>query len=105
MHDAIDALIHDAASLHRLVDFIHQYCNEQRTSQTYVDATDEFFGYIDRLATGTKEFLRISTSKFHPSPLRNCAAIPLPSHRRRSAPAWNRPVPYNARADSTIPRC
>lgn len=61
MHDAIDALIHDAASLHRLVDFIHQYCNEQRTSQTYVDATDEFFGYIDRLATGTKEFLRIST--------------------------------------------
>ena len=61
MHDAIDALLHDAASLHRLVDFIHQYCNEQKTSQTYVDSTDEFFGYIDRLATGTKEFLRVST--------------------------------------------
>jgi hypothetical protein len=66
MHDAIDALLHDAASLHRLVDFIHQYCNEQKTSQTYVDATDEFFGYIDRLATGTKEFLRVSTQSVLP---------------------------------------
>jgi len=61
MHDAIDALLHDAASLHRLVDFIHQYCNEQRNSRTYVDATEAFFGYIDHLATGTKGFLRTST--------------------------------------------
>src|ERR1035441_2992116 len=66
MHDAIDALLHDAASLHRLVDFIHQYCNEQKSSQTYVDATDEYFGYIDRLATGTKEFLRVSTQSVLP---------------------------------------
>jgi hypothetical protein len=67
MHDAIDALLHDAASLHRLVDFIHRYCKEQRTSQTYVDATGvHFFDYIDGLATGTKEFLRVSTQSALP---------------------------------------
>ena len=66
MHDGIEALFHDAASLHRLVDFIHQYCNEQKTSQTYVDATDDFFGYIDRLATGTKAFLRTTTESALP---------------------------------------
>lgn len=66
MYDAIDALLHDAASLHSLVDFIHHYCNEQKTSQTYVDATVAFFDYIDRLANGTKEFLRTSTQSALP---------------------------------------
>lgn len=61
MHDALDALVHDAASLYGLVDFIQRYCAEQKTAQTYVDATVKFFDYIDPLAKGTKQFLRVST--------------------------------------------
>jgi len=62
MQDGIDGLLHDAACLHGLVDFVQQYCTEQLVSQSYLDATGDFFGYIDELARGTKQFLSDSTA-------------------------------------------
>jgi hypothetical protein len=50
-------LVHDAAVLHRFVDFIEEYCKEQERSQTYVDASGIFFQYVEKLATGVKQEL------------------------------------------------
>jgi hypothetical protein len=47
-------LLHDAAVLHRFVDFIEEYCREQERSQTYADASGLFFAYVERLAIGIK---------------------------------------------------
>jgi hypothetical protein len=51
-------LLHDAAVLHRFVDFIGEYCKEQERSQTYVDASGLFFKYVEDLAAGIKLKLR-----------------------------------------------
>lgn len=50
-------LLHDAAVLHRFVDFIEEYCKEQERSQTYVDASGLFFKYVENLSTSIKEEL------------------------------------------------
>src|SRR6266568_1302999 len=50
--------VHDAAVLHRFVDFIEEYCKEQERSQTYVDASGLFFKYVEKLAAGTKRQLQ-----------------------------------------------
>jgi hypothetical protein len=50
-------LLHDAAALHRFVDFIEEYCKEQERSQTYVDASGLFFQYVEKLASGIKQEL------------------------------------------------
>lgn len=50
-------LVHDAAVLHRFVDFIEEYCREQERSQTYVDASGVFFEYVEQLAVGIKQEL------------------------------------------------
>jgi len=36
MPDGLADLLHEAAVLHKLVDFIEEYCREQKRSQTYV---------------------------------------------------------------------
>jgi hypothetical protein len=51
-------LLHDAAVLHRFVDFIEEYCKEQERLQTYVDASGLFFQYVEKLAVGIKQELR-----------------------------------------------
>jgi len=50
-------LLHDAAVLHRFVDFIEEYCKEQERSQTYADASGLFFQYVEKLAAGVKQEL------------------------------------------------
>jgi hypothetical protein len=67
MQDALDALVHDAASLYGFVDFIHLYCKQKKNSQTYVEATGEFFSYIEKLASGTKDFLSRRTASATPA--------------------------------------
>jgi hypothetical protein len=47
-------LVHDAAVLHRFVDFIEEYCKEQERSQTYPDASGLFFQYVKDFAGGIK---------------------------------------------------
>jgi len=51
-------LLHDAAVLHRFLDFIEEYCKEQERSQTYVDSSGLFFEYVEKLAIGIKQELR-----------------------------------------------
>jgi hypothetical protein len=46
MQLALDSLLHDAAVLHGLVDFIEEYRKEQERSQTYADASGSFFGTL-----------------------------------------------------------
>src|SRR6266436_7066774 len=57
MPSGLADLLHDAAVLHRFVDFIEEYCREQERSQTYVDASGLFFRYVEELAAGIKEEL------------------------------------------------
>jgi hypothetical protein len=57
MPDGLGALLHDAAVLHRFVDFIEEYCKEQERSQTYIDASGLFFRYVEALASGIKQEL------------------------------------------------
>jgi hypothetical protein len=62
-------LLHDSAVLHRFVDFIGEYCKEQERSQTYVDASELFFEYVEDLAEGIKQQLssEIKRAKRFPS--------------------------------------
>lgn len=55
MQTGIADLLHDAAVLHRFADFIEEYCKEQERSQRYVDASGEFFRYVENLARGIKQ--------------------------------------------------
>ncbi len=57
MPSGLADLLHDAAVLHRFVDFIEEYCKEQERSQTYVDASGLFFQYVEKLAAGIKQEL------------------------------------------------
>ncbi|SRR5713101_831682 len=57
MPDGLADFLHDAAVLHRFVDFIEEYCREQERSQTYVDASGLFFQYVEKLAAGIKQGL------------------------------------------------
>lgn len=50
-------LLHDAAVLHRFVDFIEEYCRQQERSQRYADASGLFFKYVEKLALGVKHEL------------------------------------------------
>jgi hypothetical protein len=57
MPAGIADLLHDAAVLHRFVDFIEEYCKEQERSQIYADASGLFFQYVEKLAAGIKQEL------------------------------------------------
>jgi hypothetical protein len=57
MQAGVADLIHDAVVLHRLADFIEEYCREQERSQRYIDPSGEFFRYAERLAWGIKDEL------------------------------------------------
>jgi hypothetical protein len=57
MQGSLDGLLHDAAAVYRLVEFIEHFCIEQRTSRSYVEATREFFKDTIRLAAQTKKYL------------------------------------------------
>lgn len=57
MPNGLAGLLHDAAVLHRLVDFLEEYCKEQKRSQTYVDASGLFFDYVEKLTEGIKRML------------------------------------------------
>ena len=50
-------LLHDATVIHRLVDFMDEYCRGQERSQTYADASGEFFKYVENLSAGIKQEL------------------------------------------------
>lgn len=57
MSNGLAGLVHDAAVLHRFVDFLEEYCKEQKRSQSYVDASGLFFDYVEKLAQGIKRML------------------------------------------------
>lgn len=50
-------LLHDAAVLFRLAEFIEEYCREQERSQRYIDASGDFFRYAARVAGAIKIWL------------------------------------------------
>ncbi len=54
MPTGVAELLHDAAVLHRLVDFVEEYCKEQERSQIYADSSGLFFKYVEKLAAGIK---------------------------------------------------
>ena len=58
MQAGLAALLHDAAVLHRFADFIEGCCKEQERSQRYIDASGDFFRYVEKLAHGVKLKLR-----------------------------------------------
>jgi hypothetical protein len=51
-------VLHDASVLHRFVDFIGEYCRQQKRSQTYVGSAAVFFQYVEQLAAGIQDELR-----------------------------------------------
>src|ERR1700691_6303692 len=51
-------VLHDASVLHRFVDFIGEYCRQQKRSQTYVGSAAVFFQYVEQLAAGIHDELR-----------------------------------------------
>lgn len=57
MQAGIDGFYHDAAVLHRFVEFVEGYCAEQERSQTYVDASGRFFKYTQKLAAQIRKTL------------------------------------------------
>jgi hypothetical protein len=63
-------LVHDAAVLHRFVDFIEEYCKEQERSQSYVDSSGLFFKYVEELAAGIKLELRSEVDRATRFPVR-----------------------------------
>lgn len=60
---SLTGLLHDAASLHRLVAFICQFCEEQETSHTYLEATTKFFAYVKQLGAETLTYLQTLADK------------------------------------------
>jgi hypothetical protein len=70
MEAGLAALLHDAAVLHRLAEFIEEYCKEQERSQRYTDASGEFFRYAEQVSGGIRFKLRDDlerASNFHES--------------------------------------
>lgn len=65
---SLTGLLHDAASLHRFVAFVCQFCEEQQTSHTYLEATTEFFAYVRQLGTETLTYLQTLADHAHKSP-------------------------------------
>ena len=57
MPSGLEQLLHDAAALHRFVEGIHQFCSEQRSAQTYIRPTTDFFAYLEQLAQATKGYI------------------------------------------------
>ena len=57
MPASIADLLHDVTVVYRLVDFMDEYCRGQERSQTYADASGEFFKYVENLSTGIKQEL------------------------------------------------
>jgi hypothetical protein len=54
----LSGFLHDATSLYRLVGAISRFCQEQRTFQTYTEATGIFFDHLEGLAQRTLEYLQ-----------------------------------------------
>ena len=63
MPSGLAEVLHDAAVLHRLVGFIGEYCKEQERSQTYVGSARLFFEYVEQLAAGIQENLRLEVDR------------------------------------------
>lgn len=57
MQSSLDGLLHEATSIYRLVEFIESFCVEQKSSRSYVLATDQFFETVISLADQTKQHL------------------------------------------------
>jgi hypothetical protein len=57
MPSGLEQLLHDAAALHRFVEGIHQFCSQQRSAQTYIRPTTDFFAYLEQLAQATKGYI------------------------------------------------
>ena len=70
MSDGLVDLLHDAAVLHRFIDFLEEYCREQERSQAYVDASGLFFQYVEKLAVGIKRKLSDEVSRARRFPAR-----------------------------------
>jgi len=58
MQTDLDGLLHDAASLRGFILAIVQFCEEHERSQTYLDSTYDFLGYVSRLGNRTVEHLQ-----------------------------------------------
>jgi hypothetical protein len=57
MQGSLAGLLHEAASVYRLVEFIQRFCREQESSRSYVPATRLFFTQVISLAESTKRHL------------------------------------------------
>ena len=57
MQGALAELLHDAASIYRLVEFIERFCVDQKSAQSYASATHIFFETVTDLADKTKQHL------------------------------------------------
>lgn len=57
MQSTVDGLLHDAASLHRFISFVCEYCKAQESAQTYVDSSIDFFNNVRDLGRATIEYL------------------------------------------------
>ncbi len=67
-HDSLEGLVNESASVWSLVDSIEQHIRRQLASHIYPLATDNFFGYIMRLATGTKNLIAAGLENSMDSP-------------------------------------
>jgi hypothetical protein len=57
--DNLDALIHDATSVFRFVDFICDFCYQQENHHVYSDASLKFFRYIRHLGSSTQKHIQV----------------------------------------------
>lgn len=59
MADDLNALVHDASSVFRFVDFICQFCYRQEHQQAYGEASSTFFTYVGDLGKSTKDQIQV----------------------------------------------
>jgi hypothetical protein len=57
MVHALEGLVQDASSLHRLVDSVQRFCEEQKAAHAYRSPNEDFLNYTITVADETKLFL------------------------------------------------
>jgi len=67
MHSELAGLMQDAASLHRFVRFLREFCEERRATHHYLSSSRAFFLYVQQLAEKTETFLQRLISSPEPT--------------------------------------
>lgn len=70
MQSTVDGLLHDAASLHRFISFVCEYCKAQESAQTYLDSSIDFFNNVRDLGRATIDWLPLFLERASKSPHR-----------------------------------